>query len=164
MNKMVSLFIFSRILALLIIPALFSIITIFKILNMRKKNGSVILKKRTISWFSLFMFIAGSLIFSFLINREYLFVSLSIYVFSIIIFYGAYFEKFVESLECGIYEQGIVYPGYTSSWNDIEGFIDKNPIIRLINIKKGAFDFKIDNDDFYKYVEKIQNHAVLINK
>ena len=164
MNNMMYVFLLSRLMALLIIPALFSVLTVSKILSIRKTTGSIIFRKRQISWFNLSMFITGSIIFSYFIDIDSIFLSLGIYLLFIIIFYGAYFEKFVESLECGIYEQGIVYPGYTASWSEIEGFIDKNPIIRLVHTKKGAFDFKIDNGNYNEYIGKIKNHTVIIGE
>ena len=164
MNGFYYLFILSRITALIIIPAILSGITIIKIIIIRKKNGAVIFKERKINYYFLFAFIINSLLFAFLINTEHIILSILIYLITIFILFGAYLENFIESLECGIYKEGIVYPRYTTTWSGIEGIIDLKPVIRFIHKEKGAFDISIGEINYYNNLEIIKQHVQMIEK
>lgn len=130
------------------LPIAISVIAVYKVLKIRRQNGGVIAKRRKISWISIPLFSGLTFLSLMLIDPDRLLYSLGITLFLFFLLAFPYLRTFVENFERGIYKNGVVYPGFTASWQEIEGVINKCPDLRLIHNERGAFDIPLEKTEF----------------
>lgn len=150
-------FIYLKYASMLLAPAILSVFEIIRILKIKKRNGNVIYKSRSINYLTIIMSSIYILFFLFLSTGISSFKSLIYYILVFWVVTGAYIEASLTSFLRGIYNNVIIFPGYTCEWEDIENVIYINSTIRFIHKEKGAFDFNIHFDDFEKVKMLVKN-------
>ena len=75
-----------------------------------------------------------------------------------VIYYVGYLKAIIESFSIGVYKNGIIYPEYSTSWTDLEGYLILDGKIRFVHKTKGAFDLEATRDQIQKTQEYIKGH------
>jgi len=149
-------FVSIRILVMIIAPAIISLFEILRIMFIKKKNGNVIYKQGEIEKQLIIVITIITIIFISMALLTHNMNSLLIYLLLYWIGTIGYFEVVLTNLFKGIYDNVIVYSGYTCDWEDIEKVIFLENKIRFIHKEKGAFDFDILENNYSKVKDIIQ--------
>jgi hypothetical protein len=158
MELLVKYFVIVKILGILLAPALIAGYGIGRTLIIKSKNGNTIHKSKcTNNFASYIMIIISLMIFiPFMIGVNSLVMVLIVMIIYLILFIG-YFESIIEDVNCGLYEKGIIFKGYSCFWNEIETIFKIPNALRFVHINKGAFDYNIQDLDKDKIISKIEN-------
>ena len=161
MESISLLFIIFKFAGLIVAPALTAIITIVRFLGVKKKNGSVIYRKREFDPGAITGTVMLVMAFGFLMVRSKNVSDLLKYSLIFVGISSTWILVFTAGLMKGIYEKMIIYPRYSCEWNEIEDVLYLDSTIRFIHKKKGAFDFEVPKPEFEKVRESIQNRLVI---
>lgn len=146
----------SRIIIMIIAPALLSLFEIIRILTIKKRNGNVIYKSRDIKKGPIIMISTMGLFFLTMVFQAQHLKDLIFYLILFWIAIGGYIESTLSGFLRGIYVNAIISPGYNCDWSDIESVLFINNNIRFIHKEKGAFDFYIPFNSFERVKELVQ--------
>ncbi len=158
------IFYYIKLFSIFVVPGLISIFEIIHVLSIKKRNGDLIFKQRKIEIVAI---VICTLFLIFFIFASFGISSIKQLIIYIIVFFfitGAYIESSLASFLKGIYQNAIVYPGFTCEWKEIEGviFMENEGKIRFIHEEKGAFDFSIPENIYNEISEIVQEKTPII--